>query len=125
MYYKYQRFLVFADLNFLYSLKITNNMKITKKAAKMGANIEMIDMATDVPVSSAETTGLPKPPVVAVDANRVVLDVPATAAAVPPPAIMANDHITTGLKSATVESIIAVPANAANGTAILSSRLSM
>lgn len=86
---------------------------------------EITDITNDVPVSSMATTGLAIPPVVTVDANRVVLEVPATAAAVPPPAIMANDHVITGLKSATVESIIAVPARAAKGTAIVSNKLSI
>lgn len=90
----------------------------------MGKNIEMIDMTTDVPVSSTDTMGLPNPAVVALEANLVVVDVPATAAAVPPPAIMAKDQVITGFKSATVDSMMAVPANAANGTAILSRRLS-
>ena len=93
--------------------------------ASIGKNIETTDITTAVPVSKVETIGFPKPPVVAVDANRVVLDVPAIAAAVPPPAIIANDQVTTGLKSATVDNIIAVPARAANGTAILSNMLSM
>ena len=60
--------------------------------------------------------GFPKPPVVTVDASLVVLEVPAITAAVPPPAIIASDHVTTGLKSATVDIIIVVPARAANGT---------
>ena len=49
-----------------------------------------------VPVSIVETTGLPSPPVVAVDANLVALDEPAIAVAVPPPAIIARDHVITG-----------------------------
>ncbi len=100
-------------------------MAMTKTAARTGRKIEIIDITIEVPVSIVDTTGLAIPPVVAVDANRVVLDVPATAAAVPPPAMMANDHVITGLKSATVDSIMAVPANAANGTVILSNKLSI
>ena len=98
---------------------------MAKMAANMGKKIEIIDMTMEVPVSIVETTGFAIPPVVAVEANLVVLEVPATAAAVPPPAIMAKDQVITGLKSATVESIIAVPANAANGIAILSNKLSI
>ena len=79
----------------------------------------------EVPVSTVETIGFAIPPVVTVEVNRVALDVPEIAAAVPPPAIIANAHVTTGLKSDTVESITAVPANVANGTDILSSRLSI
>ena len=100
-------------------------MRSANMAAKTGKKTEITDIINDVPVSSMETTGLAIPPVVTVDAKRVVLDVPATEAAVPPPAIMANDHVITGLKSATVDSIIAVPASAANGTAMVSNKLSM
>ena len=46
------------------------------------------------------------------------------AVAVPPPAIMAKDQVTTGSKLATVDTITAVPAMAAKGTAKLSSKLS-
>ena len=60
-----------------------------------------------------------------VEAKRVVPEVPATAAAVPSPAIMANHHVIKGLKSATVDNIIAVPATAARGTVILSNKLSI
>lgn len=100
-------------------------MIATKIMAITGKNIETVDITRDVPVSKLETIGFPKPPVVAVDAKRVVLEVPAMAAAVPPPAIIANDQVTTGLKSATVDIITAVPASAANGTAILSNKLSI
>ena len=93
--------------------------------AKIGRNMETTDITKDIPVSSVETMGLPKPPVVTVDAKRVVLDVPAKAAVVPPPAIIAKDQVIIGLKSTTMESITAVPASAAKGTAILSNRLSI
>jgi hypothetical protein len=106
-------------------LKIINRIIITRTIANTGKNIDTIDMTAAVPVSMVETTGFAKPPVVTVDAKRVVLDDPAIAAAVPPPAIIAKDQVITGLKSATVESITAVPANAANGTAILSNELSI
>ena len=97
---------------------------MTKTTANMGIKIETIDITTAVPVSTVETIGLAMPPVVAVEASLVVADDPAMAAAVPPPAIMAKDHVITGLKSEIVDSITAVPANAAKGTAILSSKLS-
>ena len=99
-------------LNFLYNLNIKNNIIVTKTTATIGKNIEVTDMTTAVPV-------------VAVEANRVVLDVPAIAAAVPPPAIIAKDHVTAGLKSAMVDIITAVPARAANGTAMVSNKLSV
>ena len=86
--------------------------------------IENIDITIDVPVSTVETIGFAIPPVVAVDVKRAALDVPAITAAVPPPAIIAKAHVISGLKSATVETMTAVPAIAANGTAIVSSKLS-
>ncbi len=96
----------------------------TKTAAKIGANIEAVDTTTAVPVSTVDTTGFAKPPVVAVDVNLPVAFAPFIAAAVPPPAIIANDHVITGSRFATVETITAVPAIAANGIAILSKALS-
>ena len=84
----------------------------------------MIDIIIEVPVSTDDTMGFAKPPVETVEVNRVALEVPEIAAAVPPPAIIANAQVITGLKSDTVESITAVPASAANGTEILSRRLS-
>ena len=92
--------------------------------AIMGKNIEITAITMDVPVSMVETNGFAKPPVDAVDTNLVVLEVPEIAAAVPPPAIMANAQVITGLKSDTVDNITAVPASAAKGIEILSSTLS-
>ena len=71
-----------------------------------------------VPVSNVETTGLPNPPVVPVDVSLVAAEDPAMAVAVPPPAMIAKDQVITGFKSATVETITAVPAIAANGIAM-------
>lgn len=98
---------------------------MTKMIANMGRNIEIIDMKIEVQVSIIEIPGLANPPVVAVEANLVVADDPAIVAAVPPPAIIAKNHVITGLKSETVDNIIAVPANAASGTEILSNKLSI
>lgn len=50
-------------------------------------------MTIELPVSKVDTIGLPKPPVVAVDANLVTLELPATVAAVPPPARIANPKL--------------------------------
>ena len=99
-------------------------MRSTIIKAKTGMNNERMDITTAVPVSMVETTGFAIPPVVAVDANRVTPEPPATAAAVPPPAIMANAQVIAGLKSATVDIITAVPAIVAKGIAIVSNRLS-
>jgi len=98
---------------------------MTKTTAKTGINMDTTDIIRDVPVSIDDTMGFAIPPVVAVEANRVVLDVPATAAAVPPPAIIAKAQVITGLKSATVDNMMAVPASAANGTVMLSNKLSI
>lgn len=98
---------------------ITTNTMATK-----GKKIETIDITMEVPVSTADTTGFAIPAVVVVEAKRAVPELPAMAVAVPPPAIIASAHVITGLKSDTVESITAVPTNAAKGMAILSSKLS-
>ena len=99
-------------------------MAITRNAANIGAKIEAVVTTTAVPVSTVDTKGLATPPVVAVEASRVEAPAPFIAVAVPPPAIMAKDHVTTGSKLATVDTITAVPAIAAKGMAILSNRLS-
>ncbi len=97
---------------------------ITNSAASIGAKIEAVDTTTAVPVSMVDTNGFAKPPVVAVEANLLVAPAPFIAVAVPPPAIMAKDQVTTGSILAIVETITAVPAIAAKGMAILSNKLS-
>lgn len=97
---------------------------ITNTTPSTGANIEATVTTAAVPVSTVDTMGLPRPPVVAVEVSRLVAPAPLIAVAVPPPAIIANAHVTTGSRFATVETITAVPAMAAKGTAKLSNRLS-
>ena len=97
---------------------------ITSTAAKSGAKIEAAVTTSAVPVSTVETTGLATPPVVAVDVNLPAALAPFIAEAVPPPAIMASDQVTTGSKSAIVDTITAVPAIAAKGREMLSNALS-
>lgn len=81
-------------------------------------------MTIEVPVSIVETTGFPKPAVETVEPKRVALAELFTAAAVPPPAIMAKAEVITGLRSTTVNTITAVPAIVASGMAIVSQTLS-
>ena len=85
-------------------------MIITKTTANIGANIDAVVTTIAVPVSTVETIGFAKPPVEAVEANLLVADAPLIAVAVPPPAIIAIDQVTTGSKFAIVETITAVPA---------------
>lgn len=90
-----------------------------------GANrIEINDIKIEDPVSAVATIGLAIPPVVAEEVNRMAAVFPFITAAVPPPAMIAKDHVTKGFKSLTVAIITAVPAIAANGTAMVSRRLS-
>lgn len=100
-------------------------MMITKTMAKMGKKIASIDINTDVPVSIVDTIGFPNPPVEEVDVNLAALEAPEMAAAVPPPAIMARDHVIIGLKSAIVDIITTVPAKVAKGMEMVSNRLSI
>ncbi len=93
-------------------------------AAIGGTKIDAVETATAVPVSTVATTGLAIPPVVAVDVNLPAAFAPFIAVAVPPPAMIAKDHVTTGSRFATVDTTTAVPAMAASGTAILSNALS-
>ncbi len=102
-----------------------NTIIITKTKPKIGRKIEATDNNIEVPVSTVETIGFPKPPVVVVDASLVAPEDPAMTDAVPPPAIIAKAQVTTGLKSATVETITAVPAIAARGIAMESNKLSI
>lgn len=97
---------------------------ITNSTATIGAKIEAVETTTAVPVSTVETTGFAKPPVVAVEVSLPAALAPFIAEAVPPPAIIAKDHVITGSKSAIVDTITAVPAMAANGIAKLSRALS-
>lgn len=100
-----------------------NTIKTSTKPI-IGTKMEKAESVNAVPVSRVETIGLPNPPVVLVDVNLVAADEPAIAVAVPPPAMIAKDQVITGLKSATVDTITAVPATAANGIATESSKLS-
>ncbi len=102
-----------------------NRITMTKITAKIGKKIDIMDMNIDVPVSIVDTIGFPNPPVVVVDVNLMMLEELEIAAAVPPPAMMASDHVMTGLKSTIVDIITAVPAKAAKGTEILSNKLSI
>ena len=92
--------------------------------ANIGKNIEIMDITMDVPVSIVDTIGFPKPAVETVEPNLVALAELFTAAAVPPPAIIAKAQVITGLKSATVDTITAVPAMVASGIAMVSKKLS-
>ncbi len=97
---------------------------ITNIAAMGGTKIEAVETATAVPVSTVDTSGLATPPVVADDVSLPAALAPLIAVAVPPPAIIAKDHVITGSKSVTVDTITAVPAMAAKGTAKASKALS-
>ena len=97
----------------------------TNTNASKGRNIARIDITREVPVSTTEITGFAIPAVDTVDVNRVAPEAPEIAAAVPPPAIIAKAHVISGLRFTTVETITAVPAIAAKGTAIESNMLSI
>ena len=93
-------------------------------AAMGGANMEAVETATAAPVSTVETIGLATPPVVAVEVILPAALAPLMAVAVPPPAMMAKVQVVIGSKLATVDTITAVPAIPAKGTAKLSKALS-
>ena len=83
-----------------------------------------MDITTELPASTVDTAGFPKPPVVAVEANLAMLVKPWTVPATPPPTITASPHFKNGVISETAEAITIVPATVAAGTAIVSRRLS-
>ena len=97
---------------------------MTSTAATIGKKMDATETTAAVPVSTVETKGFAKPPVVAVEVSLPVALAPLMAEAVPPPAIMAKDQVTTGSRSATVETITAVPAMAARGSDMASKALS-
>lgn len=105
-------------------VNITTKITITKITAAIGAKRDKMVTTKAVPVSTADIMGFANPPVVAVDANLLVAEAPLMAVAVPPPAMMAKVQVIKGSKSATVETITAVPAIPAKGMAKLSKRLS-
>lgn len=86
----------------------------------MEAKAKTVAMA----VSTVARMGFAVPAVVAVDVNRAAEALPLIAAAVPPPAMIAKDHVTTGLKSVMVATNTKVPANVAKGREIVSNKLS-
>ena len=110
--------------SFLNNFIPTKKINKTIKNAATGKNIDVTETNDAVAVSVVETIGLAKPPVVAVDANRVLAVAVFKAAAVPPPAIMANPQVSIGSKSTKVDAIAIVPAILAKGMAIESSKLS-
>lgn len=86
--------------------------------------IEKTDITIEVPVSTVDIIGFATPALVVVDPCRVEAAVPLIADAVPPPAIIAKAQVITGDKSATVDTITAVPATPASGIAIVPNKLS-
>ena len=97
---------------------------MTNIAAIGGTSIDAVETATAVPVSTTDTTGFAKPPVVVEEVNLPAAFAPLIMVAVPPPAMMAKAQVVTGSKPATDDTIAAVPAIPARGIAILSKRLS-
>ena len=109
----YESLTFLEGLNHRNTLNINQRIIITKIIAITGATKTNIDNTMEVPDSTVETIGLAIPPVVAVEANLAVLVEDLIAVAVPPPAIIAKDQVTTGSRSPMVDNITAVPAIAA------------
>jgi len=86
--------------------------------------MDNIDMSVEIPVSTVVSTGFANPAVVVLEVSLAADAFPLIAAAVPPPAIIANAQVIMGSKSVIVATITAVPAKVANGKAIVSSALS-
>ena len=104
---------------------MANKINSTRMIAKIGAKRDAVDIMIEVPVSAVDTTGFPIPPVVVVDVSLVADEALFITPAVPPPAIIANDQVIKGFKSATVETNTAVPAIVASGIAMVSNKLSI
>src|SRR5690606_17842707 len=103
---------------------MATRMRITKMAAIGGTKIEAVDTTTAAPVSTVDTRGFARPPVLAEEVRRPAALAPFMAVAVPPPAMIARVQVTTGSRLAAVDTTTAVPAKAAKGMARLSRALS-
>lgn len=110
--------------SFLKNLKSRKIIITTNRNASTGRKIETTDINVLETVSAVATTGFARPAVVSVEPNRRAEVFPAITAAVPPPAIIARAQVTTGPKSATVATIMQVPAIVAKGIVIVSKTLS-
>lgn len=93
-------------------------------AASKGKKMDAAVITAAVPVSTRPSTGFANPPVVVEEVILPAAEVLFIAVAVPPPAIMAKVQVISGSRLATVDTMTAVPAIAAIGTATLSNRLS-
>lgn len=94
-------------------------------SANRGRNIAKT-LITVAPVfSTVDTTELPNPPVVDVDATLNADSAELIVAAVPPPAIIPNPHFSMSLDSVNWDENNSVPAIAESGIAIESNKLSI
>ena len=98
--------------------------KTTMIIARVGRMMLIMVPAIEAANSPVDTTGLARPPVLAVDAPRTITLDPWTRPATPPPAIMARDQRRKGETSPTIDAVAMVPATIAAGVAIVSSILS-
>jgi|GEM_PF-6906015 len=83
-----------------------------------------MDTTRELPASTVETIGLPKPAVVRADAERVPDVRTCTEPAMLPPAIAARVHFKKGSMPPTTEAVTTMPATTAAGVATVSKRLS-
>src|SRR5690606_35075461 len=90
----------------------------------IGKNTARILIKVDPTVSTVDITGFPIHPVLPLDAARVPAKAELIVAAVPPPAINANDHCVQSFTSVNCEANNKEPATVANGTDMVSRRLS-
>ena len=86
--------------------------------------IENTDNSVEPAASAVENSGLPRPEVRVVDESLVMAVKLCTESAIPPPAITAKDHLSSGLISATTDAIRILPAMNAAGADTVSSKLS-
>ena len=99
--------------------------RITRINAMIGNKTANIVQIIHAPASAVDTTGLPSPPVVAVDTARNATVLPCTTPLTLPPAIILNPHLRRGSESPRDELINKTPDNMAAGEAIVSSKLSL
>ena len=100
-------------------------LAITSPSASNGAASAAALSSAAPPSSPVARIGFAKPPVVAVDLRRSSEVTPWVSPAIPPPAITAVVHLTSGGRSVMTAAVARVPAPIATGVAIASKALSM
>jgi len=103
---------------------ITISRTMTRTSATSGMTTASMEVMTDPASSPPATAKFPNPNVVPEDSPRTATVPICTTAAVPPPAMMAMVHLSSGEMSVSTEAVSTMPAPTAAGVAMTSRALS-